>query len=260
VGFAGATGAVLLGVSPLAGLVGATVIAGAGMGLLGERLQQRDVAIGIVLAMSLGLGLLFLHFFTSYASQATALLFGNVLGVDAEIVLILLVLSSLVVAALALISRPLLFVSLQPELAEARGVSLRLISVAFLVIVALATAASVQIVGILLVFTLMVAPAAAAQLLAVRLWSGLVLSVAFALLEAWLGLTLAFYTDWPTSFWITALGGMVYLAAHLVSRWRRGEAASTASHDDGHDAHAEHGHHHDSRSHDGHAHGAGPAG
>src|SRR3984885_8995936 len=90
VGFAGATGAVLMGVSPLLGLLAATVLAGAGMGFLGERFQHRDVAIGVVLAMSLGCGLLFLHFFTAYASQATALLFGNILGVDAETIWTLL--------------------------------------------------------------------------------------------------------------------------------------------------------------------------
>ena len=133
------------------------------MGLLGERLHQRDVAIGIVLAMSLGLGLLFLHFFTAYATQATALLFGNILGVDAATVWTLLGLGSARLAALAAIARPLLFASLQPELAEAKGVSLRLISVLFLAIVALAVAECAQIVGVLLVFALMVGPAAAAQ-------------------------------------------------------------------------------------------------
>src|SRR3984885_3179184 len=84
VGFAGATGAGLIGLSPLWGLVGFTLAAGIGMGLLGERLSGRDVAIGVILSLSLGLGLLFLHFYTAYAAQATALLFGNVLGVDAE--------------------------------------------------------------------------------------------------------------------------------------------------------------------------------
>src|SRR6201987_2349619 len=82
VGFTGATGAVLVGIPPLAGLVGFTVLAGFGMGLLGEKLSERDVAIGMMLSLALGLGLLFLHFFTSYAAQAAALLFGNVLGVD----------------------------------------------------------------------------------------------------------------------------------------------------------------------------------
>ena len=218
VGFAGATGAVLIGVSPLWGLIAMTLAAGIGMGLLGERLQQRDVAIGIVLSMSLGLGLLFLNFFTAYATQATTLLFGNILGIDAATVWTLLLLGIVAIAALAAIARPLLFASLQPELAEAKGVSLRLLSVLFLAIVALAVAECVQIVGVLLVFALMVGPAAAAQRLTTRFWSGIALSVALALSEAWLGLVLAFSTDWPTSFWITALSGGVYLVAVL---WRK---------------------------------------
>jgi zinc/manganese transport system permease protein len=217
VGFAGATGGVLLGISPLWGLVALTLLAGIGMGLLGERLHQRDVAIGIVLAMSLGLGLLFLHFFTAYATQATALLFGNILGVDAGTVWALLLLGIAAIAALAAISRPLLFASLQPELAEAKGVSLRLVSVLFLTVVALAVAQCAQIVGVLLVFALMVGPAAAAQRLTSRFWRGIALSVALALAEAWLGLVLAFVTDWPTSFWITALSGCIYLAAVVLS-------------------------------------------
>jgi zinc/manganese transport system permease protein len=217
VGFAGATGAVLLGVAPLWGLVTLTLLAGIGMGLLGERLHQRDVAIGIVLAMSLGLGLLFLHFFTAYASQATSLLFGNILGVDAATVWTLLLLGLLAAASLAAIARPLLFASLQPELAEAKGVSLRLLSVLFLAIVALAVAQCAQIVGVLLVFALMVGPAAAAQRLTTRFWNGIALSVALALLEAWCALVLAYVTDWPTSFWITALSGGVYLTAILTA-------------------------------------------
>src|SRR6202161_1671881 len=197
VGFAGATGAVLFGLSPLWGLIVLTLAAGIGMGLLGERLHQRDVAIGIVLAMALGLGLLFLHFFTAYATQATALLFGNILGVDAATVWTLLLLGILAMAALGAIARPLLFASLHPELAEAKGVSLRLISVLFLAIVALGVAECAQIVGVLLVFALMVGPAAAAQRLTTRFWHGITLSVALASSEAWLGLVLAYYTDWP---------------------------------------------------------------
>jgi zinc/manganese transport system permease protein len=216
VGFAGATGAALVGLSPLWGLVALTLAAGVGMGLLGERLHHRDVAIGIVLAMSLGIGLLFLHFFTAYATQATALLFGNILGVDATTVWTLLGIAVIAVAALAVISRPLLFASLQPELAEAKGVSLRLVSVLFLAIVALAVAECAQIVGVLLVFALMVGPAAAAQLCTTRFWHGIALAVVLALIEAWLGLILAFVTDWPTSFWITMLSGGVYLLIGLA--------------------------------------------
>ncbi len=210
VGFTGATGAVLLGLSPLAGMVLVTVASGLGMGAMGERLAQRDVAIGMVLALSLGFGLLFLHFFTSFATQATSLLFGNVLAVDAGTVWILLALGVVSLTALAVIARPLLFASLQPELAEAKGVSLRLFAMLFLAIVALATVECVQIVGVLLVFTLMVAPAAAAQRLTSGVGKGIVLSAGLALFAAWAGIALAYYTDWPSSFWITLLSAATY--------------------------------------------------
>jgi zinc/manganese transport system permease protein len=127
--------------------------------------------------------------------------------------------------ALAIISRPLLFASLQPELAEAKGVSLRLYSVIFLGIVALATAECAQIVGVLLVFSLMVGPAAAAQRLVTGIGPGLLLSAGLALFEAWAGITLAFYTDWPSSFWITALSAGIYLFSILPGlTWAQGKA------------------------------------
>jgi zinc/manganese transport system permease protein len=216
VGFTGATGAVLFGLSPLAGLVGFTLVAGIGMGLFGEKLATRDVAVGMMLSLALGLGLLFLHFYTAAATQAAALLFGNVLGVDSSALLTLAVLAIVSLVALAMIIRPLIFASLESELAEARGVPVRFVSVAFLAIVAVAVAECAQIVGILLVFTLMVGPAAAAQNFSRRLIGGVLLAAALALAEAWGGLTLAYYTDWPTSFWITALSGVVYLSSLAV--------------------------------------------
>ena len=218
VGFAGATGAVLVGLPPLAGLTGVTLLAGIGIGLLGDRLSGRDVAIGMVLSLSLGFGLLFLHFYTAFASQATAVLFGNVLAVGPDTLWTLAALGAVCLAGLAAISRPLIFASLQPEIAEAKGVSLRLIAVLFLAIVAVAVAESSQIVGVLLVFTLMVGPAAAAQRLTSGIWNGVALAVALALVDAWGGLTLAFYTNWPTSFWITMLSGVVYFATLMKSQ------------------------------------------
>jgi len=220
VGFTGATGALLIGFPPLAGLVVASVAAGAGMGAMGEKSAQRDVAIGLVLSLALGIGLLFLHFMTTSATQATALLFGNVLAVSVETIKVLFVLAILSLALLAIISRPLLFASLQPELAEAKGLRPRLYSIVFLVITALATAESVQIVGVLLVFALMVGPAATALRLSNNVLRGIVLSMVIALVEAWLGITLAFYTDWPTTFWIAALSTGFYCAAYLAG-WVR---------------------------------------
>jgi zinc/manganese transport system permease protein len=215
IGFAGATGAGLIGLAPLWGLVAFTVAAGVSMGLLGERISNRDVAIGMTLALALGFGLLFLHYYTAFATQATAVLFGNVLAVDRPTILILLCLAAVTLVALAAIMRPLIFSSLQPELAEAKGVPLRFVSTVFLAIVALAVSECAQIVGVLLVFALMVGPPAAAQRLTGTLRGGLLLSAILALAEVWVGLFVAFYTDWPVSFCIAVLSALVYLAAVL---------------------------------------------
>ena len=228
VGFAGATGAVLIGVAPIWGLVVFTIAAGIAMGMLGERISGRDVAIGVVLALALGFGLLFLHYYTAFAAQATALLFGNVLAVDPEMIWTLLGLAAITLAGLALIMRPLVFASLQPELAEAKGVPLRFISTAFLTIVALAVSESAQIVGILLVFSLMVGPPATAQQLVTGLWSGIALSAGLAIAEAWLGIAAAYYTDWPVSFCIAVLSALGYFLSR--ARWpaRRNPAPTVA--------------------------------
>lgn len=218
IGFAGATGAGLIGLAPLWGLVGFTLAAGVAMGLLSERISNRDVAIGVVLALALGFGLLFLHYYTSFATQATALLFGNVLAVDRAMIATLAALGVVTLGALAAIMRPLIFATLQPELAEAKGVPMRLVSTAFLAIVALAVSACAQIVGVLMVFTLMVGPAAAAQRLTAGLWSGLALAAALALGEAWIGIVLAYQTDWPVSFCIALLSAAVYFASFSAPR------------------------------------------
>ena len=223
IGFAGATGAVLIGVASVWGLVGFTVAAGIGMGMLGERISGRDVAIGVVLALALGFGLLFLHYYTAFATQATALLFGNVLAVDRSTIATLIGLGVVTLAGLAAIMRPLIFASLQPELAEAKGVPLRFVSTAFMTIVALAVAESAQIVGVLLVFALMVGPPATALRLVTGLWTGMLLSAGLALAEAWLGIAIAYHTDWPVSFCIAFLSALGYFLTR-GNVWPRREA------------------------------------
>jgi zinc/manganese transport system permease protein len=218
IAFAGATGAAFVGLAPIYGVITLTVGAGAAMGLLGDKLSGRDVTIGIVLAVSLGFGILFLSLTTTNAIQATSLLFGSVLAVSPSMLATLAVLGVVTLAALAFISRPLVFSTLQPELAEAKGVPIRIVGTLFLALAALAVAQSIQIVGVLLVFTLMVGPPAAAQLLTNRLATGVALAVTLALAQAWLGITLAFYTDWPTSFWIALLSAAVYLGAATLKR------------------------------------------
>jgi len=173
VGFAGATGSVLLGIGALWGLLAFSLAAAVAMGLLGDRLRNRDVAVGIILSLALGLGVLFLYLYTTSANEATAILFGNLLGVGIDTLWGLFGLSVIGLCALAAISRPLLFATLAPELAEAKGVSLRLVSVAFLAIVAIAVAEAAQV-------------------------------------ETWGGIVLAYITDWPTTFWIVSLSCLVY--------------------------------------------------
>jgi zinc/manganese transport system permease protein len=175
-----------------------------------------------VLALALGFGLLFLHYYTSFATQATAILFGNVLAVDRSTIGILAVLAVVTVAGLAAIMRPLVFATLQPELAEAKSVPMRFVSTAFLAVLALAVSECAQIVGVLLVFTLMVGPPAAAQAVTTGLWTGLALSAALALGEAWIGITLAYYTDWPVSFCIAILSAAAYFGAIATPGWRDG--------------------------------------
>jgi len=216
VGFAGATGAALIGVAPLWGLLAFTLAAAMAMGLLGERLNGRDVAVGIVLALALGLGVLFLSLTKRHATQATILLFGNVFAVDVHTVWVLLGLGGIGLGALAVVSRPLLFATLAPELAQAKGVSLRGVSVAFLAIVAVAVALTAQVVGVLLVFALMVAPAAAALKLTTRIGAGVALAAGLAVCETWAGIALAYATDWPATVWIVLLSTAFYLLSANV--------------------------------------------
>ncbi|MES2998869.1 MAG: metal ABC transporter permease [Pseudomonadota bacterium] len=216
IGFAGATGAGLIGLSPLMGQLLLTIMAAIGMGALGHRASKSDIAIGIVLAFSLGLGVLFLHFYMNYAAQAMTILFGNLLGVSAQVIKWMLICCIVCLLALSVMARPLLFSSLEPELAEAKGVSLPLISILFMIIAAVAVTVASQVVGVLLVFTLLIGPAAAALHWTHRLASGLLLTVFLGVLIVWLGITLAFITDWPIPFWISALAAITYFLSVIT--------------------------------------------
>jgi zinc/manganese transport system permease protein len=223
---------VLLGLSPLSGLLAFTLAAGIAMGLLGDRLRGRDVAVGIILSLALGFGVLFLHMYSSHATQATAILFGNVLAVSPDTLWTLLALSVASVLALAVLSRPLLFATLAPELAEAKGVSLRLVSMLFLAIVAVAVAEAAQVVGVLLVFALMVAPAATALRLTTRVGWGIGVSVGLAVVETWLAIALAYFTDWPTTFWIVLLSCCAYFVSLLVAPRRLRSRVARSAHEE----------------------------
>ena len=220
VGFPGAAAATLLHASPVAGLIVFCVGSALGIGLLGRELDTgrrfEAATVGTILAFSLGLGLLFFHLFAGSAQGIYTFLFGAILGISDGDVLITLVTTVLSLAVLTVLGRPLIFASIDPDVAEARGVPLRAISMAFLVLVALAVAVTVQIVGTLLIFALLVAPGAAAQQLTARPGLGLLLTVALSLLVTWAGLSVAYFTVYPAGFLITSFAFGTYVAIRLL--------------------------------------------
>ena len=218
VGFAGATGAVVLGISPVIGLLAFTLGSGAIMGSLGQKLRGRDTVIGIVLAWTLGLGVLFLSLYKGYATEAYALLFGEILGINKTDVIITLIASVVALIGLVVMYRPLLFASVDEEVAEARGVPVHGLSIVFMLILALAVSAAVQVVGVLLIFSLIVTPAAIAERLTNRPGNALFLSAGLAVLFTWFGLAVSFYISYPVSFFITTFAFVTYLLVRLVTR------------------------------------------
>ena len=222
IGFAGAAGAVLLGIDPVIGLLVFTIGAGIAIGILGKEIRERDIAIGIIMTLTLGLGVLFLSLYSGYAERAYSILFGTIVGISQSDVLVTVIFSVLTIGVLLALFRPLLFSSFDPEVAEARGVPVRLLAIVFLVLVAITVSMSVQIVGILLIFTLLVGPAATAVRIVQRpLWA-ILLAIVLGLSYTWLGIFLAANGTWPVSFYIATISFGVYLPVRFLSPLWRG--------------------------------------
>lgn len=219
-GFAGAAASLCLGLPPFAGFLAAAALTGALIGLTDSTAASRDTAIGTILALMLGLGMLLLSYAPAGGGQATRLLFGNVFGITTTMLWQLAALAAVGLGGLALIGRGLVLASLLPALARARGLTLSWLGAAFLALAGLAIAAASQIVGALLVFSLSLAPGAAALLLARNVMSGLALATLFATLAGCGGVALAYATNAPPSFWIALLAALIYFAAAALARSR----------------------------------------
>lgn len=222
IGFPGAAGATWLGLSTGWGyfgfcIGGALVIAalpgagraGSGLGGYGEE----SAGVGTVQAFALASGFLFVSLYKGFLSGLNNLLFGTITGIADDQVLVLLVAGGACLAVLTVLGRPLLFATIDPVAAAARGVPVRVLGVGFLVLLGIAAAGTSQVTGSLLVFALLVAPAAAATRLTARPGLGLVLSVSIGLLVTWLGEAIAFFSPYPIGFWVTTLGFAAFLAA-----------------------------------------------
>ena len=223
--FAGATGAALFGLSPVFGMAVFGLGAALGIGALGERAHERSVEIGMVVSFGLGLGVFFLgiyaHGSASHANAGVAILFGSLLSIRPDDLFRIGGMGCLIVAGLAVLFRPLLFSSVDPEAARARGVPVRLVSSVFLVLVALAAASGAMAVGILLAASLLIAPAAAAVRLARRPGRSLLLSVSIGIGITWGGILISFLWPWrqpPVGFTVSALAAVVYFIAVAATR------------------------------------------
>ncbi len=215
-GFTGSAGAILLGVSPVLGLLVGTFMTALFIGGLGVRVRERDAVVGVVMAFGLGLGVLFLSLYHGFATQAFSILFGAITGVSSGDVTLLLAIGALTLAALALVYRPLLFATVDPEVAEARGVPVALLAVAFLLILAAAVAEAVQVVGVLLILTLLITPGATAEHLTSAPGRATAASVGIALFAVLGGILLSLVTNVPVSVFVTSLSFACYLGARFL--------------------------------------------
>ncbi len=216
--FTGAAAGLLLGGNAVLGaLIGSLVVATL-IGFLGVREHERDSSIGVILAFGLGLGILLLSFYRGFATAATNILFGDIFGISSSQLFMLMAISVGVIAVMTAIYRPLLFASIDPEVAAARGINVRVIGLVFLFVLALTVTATAQVVGTLLVLSLAITPAAAAQRLSANPVAVTALSITFALLASVGGLLASLASgDIKTSVFVTMISFAIYVAARLAT-------------------------------------------
>ena len=233
VAYTGAMAALAAGLDPRLGLFGATIAAGMALGASSRR-STDDVAIGSFFSWVLGLGVLFLTYYTTHGSghNGTAnvnVLFGSIFGISDRAATLALAVTAAAAALLLVISRPLLFSTVDPDVATAAGVPTRLLGALFLAIAGATVAEATQVVGALLVLGLLAAPAGAATRLTTRPWHAFWLSAGLAVSAIWVGVTLAYFIPRaPASFTIMCSAAAAYLAAALVGTWRRSRRPALA--------------------------------
>lgn len=217
VGFAGASGAVLIGAPAIAGLLALTAATAVAIGALEQQLRGRAVVVGMVLVGALGLGVLFLRLSSGYSNQTYALLFGDILALSGRDLIVLGASGAAALLAIVAMFRPLLFASLDGEVAESRGVPVRRLAIGFMLVLAVAATAATQVIGALLAVALIIAPAAAAQRLTRRPAATLTLATGLGVGITWAGLALGFWLPLPVSFFITSLAALTYAVVRLVT-------------------------------------------
>jgi zinc/manganese transport system permease protein len=230
IGFPGATGAVLIGVPVTLGLAVFCVLGALAIGALGPRASEREVATGTILAFATGLGVLFASLGTRNSTAVTSILFGNLLAITPGQLVVFGLFAAGLAVAMAVVARPLVFASVNPQVAAARGVPVGVLGVVFLVLLALVVTMAVQVVGTLLLFGLVVTPSATALVLTARPGRIMVAGTAIGVVAVVVGLTLSAVFNLPPSFFIVSLTTGAWLFALAGRRLRR--RALTRAHAD----------------------------
>jgi len=219
--FAGAAIALLVGLNVALGATTGSIVAAIIIAIMGTRAKDRNSIIAVLMPFGLGIGILALALYEGRAANKFGLLTGQIIAVDDPQVFWLIATSLVVVIALLVIWRPLSFASLDPEVAEARGVPTKALGIVFMLLLALAVAASVQIVGALLVMTLLVTPAAAALRLTSSPLLVPILSMGFAVVAVVGGILLALGGGLPISPYVTTLSFAIYLVARVIEKFTK---------------------------------------
>lgn len=222
--FAGASVALYFGASVTGGAVAGSLVAAVILGILGVRAKERNASIGVMLPFGLGIGMLFLSLYDGRSSNKFGLLAGQIVAMESTQITTLAAVAALVTAVLAFIWRPLFFASVDPEVARARGVPMRTLSILFMVLLGLTTAMAVQLVGALLVLSLLITPTAAASKITVRPTMLVVWSILFAVVSAVGGILLSLGPGLPISPYVTTVSFLIYLVCLVIGsiRSRRG--------------------------------------
>jgi zinc/manganese transport system permease protein len=219
--FAGAAIALLIGFNVALGATFGSIVAAIIIAIMGTRAKDRNSIIAVLMPFGLGIGILALALYEGRAANKFGLLTGQIIAVDDPQVIWLIATSLVVVIALLVVWRPLSFASLDPEVAEARGVPTKALGIIFMLLLALAVAASVQIVGALLVMTLLVTPAAAALRLTSSPLLVPLLSMVFAVVAVVGGILLALGGGLPISPYVTTLSFAIYLVARVIEKFTK---------------------------------------
>jgi zinc/manganese transport system permease protein len=225
--FAGAAAGLLFGIGVVEGSLAGSLTAALLIGILGSRARDRNSIIAVLMPFGLGLGIVCLSLYTGRAANKFGLLTGQIVAVDNPRLLSLVIICGIVIAALLVIWRPLMFVSVDPQVAEARGVHSVALSIAFMILLGMATAVSVQIVGALLVLSVLVTPAAAALRVSASPVLVPLLSTLFALTAMLGGILLALGGSIPISPYVTTISFLIYLACRAWAAHQNRQARST---------------------------------